>query len=102
MSPHQREVPEAISGPETPTTCEESGINLGRALEELRQEVMGGFIYAHGQAHVNTNRILEATSFLYALIELLKEKGIVRLPNPRFSKPATAPTQPQDGKDLYS
>ncbi|HVN86778.1 MAG TPA: hypothetical protein VMW17_18255 [Candidatus Binatia bacterium] len=37
-----------------------------------------------------------------AYYALLKEKGIVRLPNPRFSKPATAPTQPQDGKDLYS
>jgi quercetin dioxygenase-like cupin family protein len=33
---------------------------------------------------------------------LLKEKGIVRLPNPRFTKPASAPTSPDDGKDLYS
>jgi hypothetical protein len=33
---------------------------------------------------------------------LLKEKGIVRLPNPRFEKPGSAPTQSEDGKDLYS
>jgi hypothetical protein len=33
---------------------------------------------------------------------LLKEKGIVRLPNPRFEKPPSAPTHPDDGKDLYS
>ncbi len=33
---------------------------------------------------------------------LLKEKGIVRLPNPRFAKPASAPQQRGDGKDLYS
>jgi hypothetical protein len=33
---------------------------------------------------------------------LLKEKGIVRLPNPKFHKPATAPRQADDGKDLYS
>ena len=33
---------------------------------------------------------------------LLKEKGIVRLPNPKFEKPATAPKQADDGKDLYS
>jgi quercetin dioxygenase-like cupin family protein len=33
---------------------------------------------------------------------LLKEKGIVRLPNPKFEKPASAPTQNEDGKDLYS
>ena len=33
---------------------------------------------------------------------LLKERGIVRLPNPKFTKPAAAPRQPDDGKDLYS
>ncbi len=33
---------------------------------------------------------------------LLKEKGIVRLPNPPIKKPATAPKQADDGKDLYS
>jgi len=33
---------------------------------------------------------------------LLKSKGIVRLPNPTFTKPATAPAQADDGKDLYS
>lgn len=33
---------------------------------------------------------------------LLKAKGIVRLPNPTFQKPSTAPRQAEDGKDLYS
>ena len=33
---------------------------------------------------------------------LLKERGIVRLPNPKFVKPSTAPSHPDDGKDLYS
>ncbi|MEO8602499.1 MAG: hypothetical protein ABI629_07990 [bacterium] len=33
---------------------------------------------------------------------LLRAKGIVRLPNPPFTKPATAPKQADDGKDLYS
>ena len=33
---------------------------------------------------------------------LLEKKGIVRLPNPPFTKPATAPKHPDDGKDLYS
>jgi hypothetical protein len=37
-----------------------------------------------------------------AYYALLKEKGIVRLPNPSFTKPATAPRQSEDGKDLYS
>ena len=33
---------------------------------------------------------------------LLAERGIVRLPNPRFTKPETAPTSPDDGEDRYS
>jgi hypothetical protein len=33
---------------------------------------------------------------------LLKEKGIVRLPNPAIKMPATAPRHADDGKDLYS
>jgi hypothetical protein len=33
---------------------------------------------------------------------LLREKGVVRLPNPPFTKPASAPRQAADGKDLYS
>jgi len=33
---------------------------------------------------------------------LLKTKGIVRLPNPRFTKPDTAPKRPDDGEDRYS
>jgi len=33
---------------------------------------------------------------------LLEKKGIGRLPNPPFTKPATAPRHPDDGKDLYS
>lgn len=33
---------------------------------------------------------------------LLKAKGIVRLPNPPITKPATAPAHPDDGKDLFS
>jgi hypothetical protein len=37
-----------------------------------------------------------------AYYALLKEKGIVRLPNPAFQKPTTAPRQDDDGKDLYS
>jgi len=33
---------------------------------------------------------------------LLKERGIVRLPNPAFAKPDTAPREPEDGEDRYS
>ena len=33
---------------------------------------------------------------------LLRERGITRLPNPRFTKPDTAPKDAKDGEDLYS
>jgi len=33
---------------------------------------------------------------------LLERRGIVRLPNPKITKPASAPTDPDDGKDRYS
>ena len=33
---------------------------------------------------------------------LLKAKGIERLPNPKITKPASAPTHDDDGKDVYS
>ena len=33
---------------------------------------------------------------------LLKARGIVRLPNPKFVKPETAPKRPDDGSDDYA
>lgn len=46
-------------------------------LEELRQEVVQGFLYSHTRANKNTGKALEIASFCYALIELLQEKGII-------------------------
>jgi Fe-S-cluster containining protein len=46
-------------------------------LEELRQEVTRGFLYANTRANHNTGKALQVASFCYALIELLSEKGII-------------------------
>lgn len=46
-------------------------------IEDLRQEVVGGLLYTHHRANANTSRILEVASFAYAVIELLKEKGLL-------------------------
>jgi hypothetical protein len=48
-------------------------------LENLRAEVATGLLYTHSRANANTSRALENASFLYALIELLKEKGIISI-----------------------
>ena len=49
------------------------------SLEELRQEVVRGFLYSHTRANDNTGKTLEAASFSYALIELLQEKGVITI-----------------------
>jgi hypothetical protein len=44
---------------------------------DLRQEMAEGLLYAHSRLNANTSKTLEAASFLYALIELLSEKGLI-------------------------
>ena len=50
-----------------------------KALGALRDEVVSGLLYTHSRANANTSRVLEAAAFLYALIELLKEKGVITI-----------------------
>jgi Fe-S-cluster containining protein len=47
--------------------------------EALRQEIVGGLLYCHDRANTNTGKVLEVTSFAYALIELLTEKGLLTI-----------------------
>src|SRR5262245_34424742 len=58
---------------------EERNGKAWKALEDLRHEIVGGLLYTHSRANSNTNRLLEAASFLYALIELLDEKGLITI-----------------------
>jgi hypothetical protein len=44
---------------------------------DLREEVVQGLLYAHSRANANTTKTLKAASFLYALIELMSEKGLI-------------------------
>jgi Fe-S-cluster containining protein len=47
--------------------------------KDLRQEIVQGLFYAHSRANANITKTLEAASFLYALIELLGEKGLITI-----------------------
>ena len=47
--------------------------------EELRKEVVHGFLYSHTRANDNTGKTLEVASFAYALIERLQEKGVITI-----------------------
>lgn len=53
------------------------GIAQSTATNEIRQAVSEGLLYTHSRANANTTKTLEASSFLYALIELLEEKGLL-------------------------
>jgi hypothetical protein len=44
---------------------------------DLRQEAAEGLLYTHSRLNANTSKTLEVASFLYALIELLSEKGLI-------------------------
>jgi hypothetical protein len=45
----------------------------------LHHEVAAGLAYLHTRANANAGRTLEAASFVYALIELLAEKGLITI-----------------------
>jgi Fe-S-cluster containining protein len=48
-------------------------------IKKALQETAIGLRYTHIRINNNTAKTLEATSFLYALIELLSEKGIITI-----------------------
>jgi hypothetical protein len=51
----------------------------GNVSEVLRQEIAEGLLYTHARLSENTKTTLEAASFLYGLIELLNEKGLLSI-----------------------
>jgi hypothetical protein len=48
-------------------------------LARLRDEIVGGLMYTHSRANANTNRALETATFLFALVEVLAEKGLLTI-----------------------
>jgi hypothetical protein len=44
---------------------------------KMRSEVADGLLYTHGRANSNTAKLLDVSSFAYAAIELLMEKGLI-------------------------
>jgi hypothetical protein len=46
-------------------------------MDVLRHALTEGLLYTHSRVNANTTKTLEASAFLYALIELLEEKGLL-------------------------
>jgi hypothetical protein len=45
----------------------------------LRQEIAEGLLFAHARLSENTKTTLETSSFLYGLVELLSERGMISI-----------------------
>src|SRR5262245_23294201 len=58
--------------------------------DALRDEVTGGLLYCHSRLNANTSKLLESASFLYALVELLTEKGLLEIAEIDARKPIVA------------
>ena len=48
-------------------------------ITAVREDTSKGLLYTHSRINDSTKKILESTSFLYALIELLSDKGIISI-----------------------
>ena len=55
-------------------TGQSSSVGLSH---DLRRAVAEGLLYTHSRLNADTKKTLETASFLYALIELLSEKGLI-------------------------
>jgi hypothetical protein len=56
-----------------------AAISSQEPSEQLREEVTGGLLYCHSRLNGNTSKLLESASFLYALIQLLEDKGLFKI-----------------------
>lgn len=52
---------------------------LHSPLSEMLQEISQGLLYCHHRDNANTSRSLEIGAFLYALIELITERGLISM-----------------------
>jgi len=52
---------------------------LAEILLKTHNKLSSGLLYTHTRINANTRKTLESASFLYALIELLNEKGILSI-----------------------
>lgn len=67
--------------PQLPKFPEEQMINafFNNENSDMFNEIAKGLQYTHIRINSNTSKTLESTSFLYALIELLSEKGLITI-----------------------
>ncbi len=60
-------------------SLETSSDHARHRFNSIRNDISRGLLYTHTRIGDNTRKILESTSFLYGLLELLNEKGIITI-----------------------
>ncbi len=58
---------------------ESANERFSEAILATRDDLSHGLLYTHTRINDHTKKILESTSFLYGLIELLSERGILSI-----------------------
>lgn len=59
---------------------QDQGMNMnGVPSSNLRRQIAEGLLFSHSALNRTSKEVLEATSFLYALIELLEESELITL-----------------------
>jgi hypothetical protein len=53
--------------------------NTADILPKIYEDISSGLLYTHSRIDNNTSKTLESTSFLYAPIELLAEKQLIKI-----------------------
>ena len=52
---------------------------ISRCLRDQRQQVVEGLLYTHSRLNANQRMTLDAASFLYSLVELLNDQGLLSI-----------------------
>jgi len=63
----------------SPEAASEKEALTSASAEDIRKEVADGLFYTHMRLSQSTHRMLESSAFLYSLIEILCEKGLISI-----------------------
>lgn len=58
---------------------ESANKRFSELISAVEDDLSSGLLYTHTRINDNTKKVLESSSFLYGLIELLSEKGMITI-----------------------
>jgi hypothetical protein len=58
---------------------ESANKRFSELISAVEDDLSSGLLYTHTRINDNTKKVLESSSFLYGMIELLSEKGMITI-----------------------